>query len=111
DDVAPPCPGCTRRLARSRELFSPLRLDPGTHVRTVRLADVVAARSLAKPAALEQRADDVASVPDDVEDRRLGVGADGRPDDEAQLGRLLDGPQVADEGEPPDPLERRAELP
>src|SRR5437763_1037775 len=55
DDVAPPCPGCTRRLARSRELFSPLRLDPGTHVRTVRLADVVAARSLAKPAALEQR--------------------------------------------------------
>ena len=109
--VALPRPRRSRCLARARELTPALGLDPRPGMDAERLARVVVALAFAEPAHREQRAHDIATVADDVEHGRLRVRAYRGTDHEAELGRLLDRPKVADEGEPPDPLDRRAELP
>ena len=71
---------------------------------------VTAGALVAEPSFLEQRADHVAAVADDVQDSGPGVGENRCRQHEARLGGLLDRPQVADEREAPDALERRSEL-
>ena len=111
--VAPPHPCRPARVARALELLPPLGLDPEAGVGAVGNAGVVdAAPAPAKPRLLEQRADDVAPVANDVHDLRLGVGERERSDEVRELRRLLDGANRADEtdatrdGE--DPSQRRA---
>jgi hypothetical protein len=60
---------------------------------------VAAGASVTEPAALEQRADDVAAVPQHVEGQRLGIGAERAREHVARLGILLDSPQPAHERE------------
>ena len=87
-----------------------LRFHPGPMVGAIGLPDVVVTFPFAKPALLEQRTDNVASVPDDVQHSRLRIGAHRSADDKAQLRSLLDWPQVTHETESPNALERRAQL-
>ena len=82
-DVAPPRPGRPRRLACLHELFHPLRLDPEARAGAVGKPRVVGSRPLGvQPAALEQRADDVPPVADDVHGARLRESAERVGEDE-----------------------------
>ena len=97
-EVAPPDPCRPPRVACSLELGSPVGLDPEPCVRAVADARIVGLGALAaKPGLLEERADDIASVAHDVYDARLGVREWDRPDEERQLGGLLDWTDGADE--------------
>ena len=81
-------------------------------MRAVRQARVVAAAAVgAQPAALEQRADDVAPVAEHVHGRRLRIGEERGLERERRLGRLLDGAEPAREPEQADALDDRPELP
>ena len=76
-------------------------------MRAVRDAGVVASRALgAEPAALEQRTDDVAAVPDDVHRLCGRIRAQRSGEDEARLRGLLDTAQVARETEATHDIER-----
>ena len=89
-EVRAPRPGGAGRLGRGPELVPPLGLDPRTDVTAVREPGVVApAAIVAQPALLEQRADDVAPVAQDVHRRRLRICLQRSSDDERRLGRLL----------------------
>ncbi len=67
-----------------------------------RLTRVVGAMPAgAEPAALEQRADDVPAVADDVQRHGVREGEGERVRDERRLGRLLDRAEASDEPEPP----------
>ena len=82
------------------ELLPPLGLDPEAGIRAVGNAGVVDARLLRpQPRLLEQRADDVPSVANDVHDLRLGVGERERTSEVRELRRLLDGANRADESD------------
>ena len=73
---------------------------------------VVAVGALgAEPAALEQRADDVPPVADDVNHLRARVGGQRGVDEEGRLGRLLDRAPSAGEAEPSHALDDRAQPP
>ena len=72
----------------------------------VGLADLVAPwPSGLQPAALEQRADDIAAVAEHVHGSSLGVRPERRPEHEAHLWCLLDTAQMRDQAEAPDPRE------
>jgi hypothetical protein len=76
-------------------------------MRAVRDPGVVASRAFgAEPAALEQRTDDVAAVPDDVHRLCGWIGAQRSGEDEARLRGLLDTAQVARETEATHDVER-----
>ena len=108
--VAPPRPRRACRVARRLELRPALGLDPEARPRAVGEVGVVAAAAAgAQPAALEQRADDVAAVAHDVDGAGLRVGAEGRGEDERRLGRLLDPAPAAHEREQADALEDAAD--
>ena len=110
-DVAPPRPRAAPRVAHLRELLAPLRLDPEARLRPVREPRVVAAFCAGvEPAALEQRAHDVAAVAQRVHRERLRIGLQRSAEHVRGLGRLLDAAQSPREPDAPDPLEDRPQL-
>src|SRR5262249_5813894 len=96
--VPAPGPGCPARIADAAELVSALGLHPEAGVRAVRDPRIVLARALLpQPSALEERADDVAAVPHDVHDPRVGIRAGDDIGEKRGLGGLLDRSHGADE--------------
>ena len=110
-DVAPPGPRGPPGVADLRELLTALLLDPEAGPRAEGRPGVVAAAALgAQPAALQQRADHVAPVPQGVHDPPLGEGLDDRREDVGHLGGLLERPDPAHEAETPRAGEEPADL-
>ena len=100
-DIASPRPGCPPGIRHRGELLGARLFDPEARRRPKREPRVVfPPHSHAQPAALEERADDVAPVADDVDELRLWEGEGERLRDEGRLRRVLDGPPAADEAEP-----------
>src|SRR6476619_2529847 len=98
--VTPPHPGRPPRVTRVLKLLAPLRLDPEAAIGAIGNAGVVDTPLLRpKPRFLEQRADDVPPVANDVHDLRLGVGERERSNEVRELRCLLHRANRGDEAE------------
>src|SRR5262249_3392852 len=85
-DVAAPGPRGPTAFAGGAEVVRPLGFDPDPGVGAVGEPGVVASRLVgAEPPALEERADDVAAVADDVDGVCLRICVKRRREDEARL--------------------------
>ena len=106
DEIGAPGPGGAGGVARGLELGDPLGLDPEAGPRAVgKLRVVPAALARAEPTPLEERADDVAAVADDMNRPAMRIGLRAGREHVRRLGSLLDAAQPGDEREAPDALE------
>src|SRR5947208_12030847 len=110
-DVAPPRPRAAASVADLRKLGAPLGLYPEAGLRSVVEPGVVPPVPVrVEPAALEERADDVAAVAHRVHGERLGICLERGAEHVRGLGRLLDATQSPGKADAPDAFENPAEL-